>query len=125
VPGGGWILDKINGTQAEYVRVPFDDLSTYRVPAGVADGSPSCWRTSRGCRGWRANGGVGPSDVCGRRIRPDRAVRDHGARLFSPSHRSHWLADSRLDAASIQRRPVNNGRKTRLRDPLTDGLAPT
>ena len=34
--GGGWILGhKIDGTQAEYVRVPFADTSTYPVPAGV------------------------------------------------------------------------------------------
>ena len=33
--GGGWILGhKIDGTQAEYVRVPFADTSTYPVPAG-------------------------------------------------------------------------------------------
>ena len=36
--GGGWILGhKIDGTQAEYVRVPFADTSTYPVPAGVTD----------------------------------------------------------------------------------------
>src|SRR3954452_25390468 len=36
--GGGWILGhKIDGTQAEYVRVPFADTSTYAVPAGVSD----------------------------------------------------------------------------------------
>ncbi len=36
--GGGWILGhKIDGTQAEFVRVPFADTSTYHVPAGVAD----------------------------------------------------------------------------------------
>src|SRR4029434_2327094 len=36
--GGGWILGhKIDGTQAEYVRVPFADNSTYPVPAGVTD----------------------------------------------------------------------------------------
>ena len=36
--GGGWILGhKINGTQAEYVRVPFADTSTYPVPEGVTD----------------------------------------------------------------------------------------
>ena len=33
--GGGWILGhKIDGTQAEYVRVPFADTSTYLVPDG-------------------------------------------------------------------------------------------
>src|SRR5579862_6463394 len=36
--GGGWILGHlIDGTQAEFVRVPFADTSTYPVPAGVAD----------------------------------------------------------------------------------------
>ena len=36
--GGGSILGhKIDGTQAEYVRVPFADTSTYLVPAGVTD----------------------------------------------------------------------------------------
>jgi alcohol dehydrogenase len=36
--GGGWILgNEIDGTQAEYVRIPFADNSTYPVPAGVGD----------------------------------------------------------------------------------------
>lgn len=36
--GGGWILgNTIDGTQAEVVRVPFADTSTYPVPEGVAD----------------------------------------------------------------------------------------
>ncbi|MET0908792.1 MAG: alcohol dehydrogenase catalytic domain-containing protein, partial [Ilumatobacteraceae bacterium] len=36
--GGGWILGHtIDGTQAELVRVPFADLSTYPIPAGVSD----------------------------------------------------------------------------------------
>ncbi|MCX5087802.1 zinc-dependent alcohol dehydrogenase family protein [Streptomyces sp. NBC_00365] len=34
--GGGWILGHlINGTQAEYVRVPYADLSTYPLPGAV------------------------------------------------------------------------------------------
>src|SRR5678816_2886772 len=38
--GGGWILGHlIDGTQAEYVRVPFADTSTYPVPTGVSDES--------------------------------------------------------------------------------------
>lgn len=33
---GGWILgNKINGTQAEFVRVPHADFSLYRIPHGV------------------------------------------------------------------------------------------
>ncbi|GAB3979600.1 hypothetical protein GCM10029978_075410 [Actinoallomurus acanthiterrae] len=36
--GGGWVLGHtIDGTQAEYVRVPFADTSTHPVPDGVAD----------------------------------------------------------------------------------------
>lgn len=36
--GGGWILGYlIDGTQAEYVRVPFADTSTYPDPAAVPD----------------------------------------------------------------------------------------
>jgi alcohol dehydrogenase len=36
--GGGWILGyKIDGTQAEYVRVPFADASTYPLPDGASD----------------------------------------------------------------------------------------
>jgi alcohol dehydrogenase len=38
--GGGWILGhRIDGTQAEYVRVPFADTSTYLLPDGVTDES--------------------------------------------------------------------------------------
>lgn len=34
--GGGWVLgNKIDGTQAEYVRVPFADTSLYHIPAGA------------------------------------------------------------------------------------------
>lgn len=36
--GGGWILGhNIDGVQAQYVRVPFADTSTYKVPTGVSD----------------------------------------------------------------------------------------
>jgi alcohol dehydrogenase len=36
--GGGWILgNEIDGTQAEYVRIPFADNSTYPAPAGIGD----------------------------------------------------------------------------------------
>jgi alcohol dehydrogenase len=34
--GGGWILGvKIDGTQAEYVRIPFADNSLYKIPDGA------------------------------------------------------------------------------------------
>ena len=33
---GGWILgNKIDGTQAEYVRIPYADMSLYRIPDGA------------------------------------------------------------------------------------------
>src|SRR5262249_37762529 len=36
--GGGWILGHlIDGTQAEYVRVPYADTSTYKLPESVSD----------------------------------------------------------------------------------------
>ncbi|MBS2964172.1 zinc-dependent alcohol dehydrogenase family protein [Actinocrinis puniceicyclus] len=36
--GGGWILGHlIDGTQAEYVRVPYADTSTYKLPDSVSD----------------------------------------------------------------------------------------
>jgi alcohol dehydrogenase len=35
---GGWVLGhRIDGTQAEYVRVPYADISTYRIPDGASD----------------------------------------------------------------------------------------
>ena len=35
---GGWVLGhRIDGTQAEYVRVPYADTSTFRIPDGVSD----------------------------------------------------------------------------------------
>ncbi|MCE7886696.1 MAG: alcohol dehydrogenase [Alphaproteobacteria bacterium PRO2] len=35
---GGWILGhKIDGTQAEYVRIPFAETSLYKLPEGVED----------------------------------------------------------------------------------------
>lgn len=35
---GGWILgNTIDGTQAEYVRIPFADTSLYHIPAGVEE----------------------------------------------------------------------------------------
>jgi alcohol dehydrogenase len=39
--GGGWILGHlIDGTQAEYVRIPFADSSLYHIPAGMDDIEP-------------------------------------------------------------------------------------
>jgi alcohol dehydrogenase len=36
--GGGWILGHlVDGVQAEFARIPFADLSTYRLPAEISD----------------------------------------------------------------------------------------
>lgn len=102
--GGGWILGHlIDGTQAEYVRVPFADNSTYQVPGGVTDEQmilladilPTAYEVGV------LNGAVRPADVV--------AVVGAGpiglaailtAKLFSPSHIvAIDRADSRLDAA--------------------------
>ena len=45
--GIGWIFGHlIDGTQAEFVRVPFADNSLYKLPPGSATTRPSCSRTS-------------------------------------------------------------------------------
>jgi len=60
--GGGWILGhKIDGTQAEYVRVPFADTSTYAIPAGVTDE----WR--RSSNDWTRGSGSSAQDRPARR----------------------------------------------------------
>ena len=64
--GGGWILGhKIDGTQAEYVRVPFADTSTSPVPAGVADEQILMLADilPTGYEVGVLNGGVQPGDV--------------------------------------------------------------
>ena len=102
--GGGWILGhKIDGTQAEFVRVPFADTSTYPVPAGVpdeqilmlADILPTGYEVGV------LNGQVQPGDVVAVvGAGPIGLAAIMGARLFSPSHIvAIDLADSRLDAA--------------------------
>ncbi len=104
--GGGWILGhKIDGTQAEYVRVPFADASTYPVPAGatdedilmLADILPTAYEVGV------LNGGVRPGDVVAIvGAGPIGLSAIMGARLFSPSHIvSIDLADARLEAAKL------------------------
>src|SRR6185437_5207859 len=72
--GGGWVLGhRIDGTQAEYVRVPYADTSTYRIPDGVV-----------------AVVGAGPIGLSAITC----------ARLFSPSHIvAIDLSDARLKEA--------------------------
>jgi len=102
--GGGWILGhKIDGTQAEYVRVPFADASTYPVPEGASDEEilmladilPTAYEVGV------LNGGVRPGDVVAIvGAGPIGLSAIMGARLFSPSHIvAIDLADARLDAA--------------------------
>jgi alcohol dehydrogenase len=102
--GGGWVLGhRINGTQAEYVRVPYADTSTYRLPGGAADEEILMLADilPTGYEVGVLAGGVRPGDVV--------AVVGAGpiglsaiscARLFSPSHViAIDLSDARLEAA--------------------------
>jgi alcohol dehydrogenase len=102
--GGGWILGhKIDGTQAEYVRVPFADTSTYPVPAGVSDEQILMMADilPTGYEVGVLNGKVSPGDVvvvvgAG----PIGLAAILGAKLYSPSHIvAIDMADSRLEAA--------------------------
>ncbi len=102
--GGGWILGhKIDGTQAEYVRVPFADTSTYQVPPGVADEQILMLADilPTGYEVGVLNGRVQPGDVVAVvGAGPIGLASIMSARLFSPSHIvAIDLADSRLDAA--------------------------
>jgi alcohol dehydrogenase len=129
--GGGWILGhKIDGTQAEYVRVPFADTSTYPVPDGatdeeilmLADILPTGYEVGV------LNGAVRPGDVVAVvGSGPIGLSAIMGARLFSPSHViAVDLADSRLEAAKQFGADVtvNNSREDPLGvvHSLTDGL---
>jgi alcohol dehydrogenase len=131
INGGGWILGhKIDGTQAEYVRVPFADTSTYPSPDGVTDEQLLMLADilPTGYEVGVLNGAVQPGDVVAVvGAGPIGLAAIMGARLFSPAHVvAIDLADSRLEAAKQFGADVtvNNGRE----DPgeiiagLTDGL---
>lgn len=131
VGGGGWILGhKIDGTQAEYVRVPFADTSTYLVPAGVSDENV-LMLADIGPTGYEVgvlNGGVQPGDVV--------AVVGAGpiglsamltSQMYSPSHIvAIDMVDARLEAAKAfgATATINNSRQdpVALVRELTDGL---
>jgi alcohol dehydrogenase len=115
--GGGWILGyMIDGTQAEYVRVPFADTSTYPLPEGtddeeilmLADILPTGYEVGV------LNGQVRPGDtvvVVG--AGPVGLAAITGARLYTPGHViAVDLADARLEAAISfgADLTVNNGR---------------
>jgi alcohol dehydrogenase len=102
--GGGWILGHlINGTQAEYVRVPFADLSLHPLPRAVdsqdavllADILPTAYEVGV------LNGQVRPGDtvvVVG--AGPIGLAAIATARLFSPGRIiAVDLAPTRLEAA--------------------------
>jgi alcohol dehydrogenase len=102
--GGGWILGhRVDGTQAEYVRVPFADTSTHLLPPEVTDETalmladilPTSYEVGV------LNGQVSPGDtvvVVG--AGPIGLAAIMTAQLFSPGHIvAVDLADSRLQAA--------------------------
>jgi len=129
--GGGWILGhKIDGTQAEYVRVPFADTSTYPVPAGVSDDQILMMADilPTGFEVGVLNGKVGPGDVVAVvGAGPIGLAAILGAKLYSPSHIvAIDLADSRLEAAKQFGADVtiNNGREDALMmvKEMTEGL---
>ncbi|SDM35865.1 zinc-dependent alcohol dehydrogenase family protein [Allokutzneria albata] len=102
--GGGWTLGHtVDGTQAEYVRVPFADTSTHLLPEAVSDAAavmladilPTSYEVGV------LNGRVTPGDtvvVVG--AGPIGLAAIQTAQLYSPSHIvAVDLAASRLDAA--------------------------
>jgi alcohol dehydrogenase len=116
--GGGWILGHlIDGTQAELVRVPFADTSTYPVPDGVSDEEvlmladilPTAYEVGI------LNGHVQPGDIVAVvGAGPIGLAAVLGAKLFSPGHVvAIDLADARLEAAKGFGADVtvNNGRE--------------
>ena len=131
--GGGWILGhKIDGTQAEYVRVPFADTSTYPVPAGVsrrADADarrhPARPATRSACSTARSS----PGDVVAVvGAGPDRPGRDHGRPAVQPEpHRRHRPGRQPARGGQAVRRRRHRqqrprGRRSRSSRELTGGL---
>ena len=119
--GGGWILGhKIDGTQAEYVRVPFADNSTYAIPDGVTDEQILMLADilPTGYEVGVLNGNVQPGDVVAVvGAGPIGLSAIMGSKLFSPSHIiAIDLEDSRLEAAKQFGADVviNNGREDAL-----------
>jgi alcohol dehydrogenase len=102
--GGGWILGHtIDGTQAEYVRVPYADTSTFRVPAGVSDEEILMLADilPTGYEVGVLAGGVRPGDVVAVvGTGPVGLSAITGAQLFSPSHIiAIDVSETRLEAA--------------------------
>ncbi len=102
--GGGWILGHlIDGTQAEYVRVPFADTSTHPAPDGVSDEQLLMLADimPTGYEVGVINGQVTPGDVVAVvGAGPIGLAAITGARLYSPAHVvAIDKADARLEAA--------------------------
>ena len=129
--GGGWILGhKIDGTQAEYVRVPFADTSTYPVPGGVSDEEVLMLADilPTGYEVGVLNGGVRPgSTVAVVGAGPIGLSAISGAHLYSPSRIiAVDLADARLDfakgfGADVTLNPGRDDVPAEVRG-MTDGL---
>jgi alcohol dehydrogenase len=104
IGGGGWILGHlVDGTQAEFVRVPFADTSTYPAPAGVSDDELLMLADilPTGYEVGILNGRVAPGDVVAIvGAGPIGLAAIMGARLYSPAHIvAIDKVDARLDAA--------------------------
>ncbi|MFY9931246.1 MAG: zinc-dependent alcohol dehydrogenase family protein [Streptosporangiaceae bacterium] len=120
--GGGWVLGhKVDGTQAEFVRVLYADTSTFRIPDGVSD-SEALMLADILPTGYEVGvlaGGVRPGDVVAVvGTGPVGLAAITGARLYSPSHIvAIDLSDARLDAAKKAGADitVNNSREDPLR----------
>jgi alcohol dehydrogenase len=102
--GGGWILGHlIDGTQAEQVRVPYADTSTYLAPQAISDEELLMLADilPTGYEVGVLNGRVQPGDtvvVVG--AGPVGLSAIMGAKLYSPSHLvAVDLADARLEAS--------------------------
>ncbi len=129
--GGGWILGHlIDGTQAEYVRVPFADTSTHRAPDGVTDEQLLMMADilPTGYEVGVLNGRVQPGDIVAVvGAGPIGLAAIMGAKLYSPSHIiAIDLADARLEAAKQFGADItiNNSREDagEIVRGLTDGL---
>ncbi|MBL1098813.1 zinc-dependent alcohol dehydrogenase family protein [Streptomyces coffeae] len=128
--GGGWILGRtVNGTQAEYVRVPFADLSMHPLP-GTAEGPEAVLLADIFPTAYEVgvlNGRVGPGDtvaVVG--AGPIGLAAIATAEFFSPGRIiAVDYATARLDAAKrIGADAVASADEDpeRLVDDLTEGL---
>lgn len=131
VGGGGWILGHlVDGTQAEFVRVPFADNSTHRIPDGVtdermvmlADILPTSFEVGV------LNGQVRPADVVAIvGAGPIGLAAISTARLYSPRCVvAIDVADARLRAAlefgaDVVVNPTSDSARAVV-DELTDGL---